>query len=162
MSGKSPRMRLAKRHGALTRSGIRRDITPMIDVVFLLLIFFMCTLDFKQLDSKLATYLPKEKGQQVNYEDLEPVETMRIQLSMQGERCVCRFNGKSIGLMPGGRKALYARVDAMRSADPGSPALITVDPAVPHKHVVGVVDECARANVAEITFAAALPALARR
>ncbi len=39
------------------------EMTPMIDVVFLLLTFFMCTLKFKTLEGKLAAYLPKEAGQ---------------------------------------------------------------------------------------------------
>ena len=37
-------------------------MTPMIDVTFLLLIFFMCTLKFKTLEGKLAAYLPKDVG----------------------------------------------------------------------------------------------------
>ncbi|MEL6716433.1 MAG: biopolymer transporter ExbD, partial [Planctomycetota bacterium] len=35
------------------------EMTPMIDVTFLLLIFFMCTLKFKVLEGKLGAYLPK-------------------------------------------------------------------------------------------------------
>ncbi|MDF1837417.1 MAG: biopolymer transporter ExbD, partial [Planctomycetota bacterium] len=38
------------------------DMTPMIDVTFLLLIFFMCTLKFKVLEGKLTAYLPKDVG----------------------------------------------------------------------------------------------------
>ena len=56
------------------------DMTPMIDVTFLLLIFFMCTLKFKTLEGKLAAYLPKDVG--VNPEAIElrdPVEvTIRV------------------------------------------------------------------------------------
>ena len=39
-------------------------MTPMIDVTFLLLIFFMCTLKFKILEGKLGAYLPKDVGVQ--------------------------------------------------------------------------------------------------
>ena len=39
------------------------DMTPMIDVVFLLIIFFLC-IDFKILEAKLPAYLPKDKGSQ--------------------------------------------------------------------------------------------------
>ncbi len=48
------------------------EMTPMIDVTFLLLIFFMCTLKFKTLEGKLAAYLPKDVG--VNQTDAEPIE----------------------------------------------------------------------------------------
>ena len=35
------------------------DMTPMIDAVFLLIIFFLC-IDFKTLEAKLPAYLPKD------------------------------------------------------------------------------------------------------
>ncbi len=34
----------------------------MIDVTFLLLIFFMCTLNFRTLEGHLSAYLPKDAG----------------------------------------------------------------------------------------------------
>lgn len=37
------------------------DMTPMIDVVFLLIVFFIC-IDFKVLESKLDAFLPTDKG----------------------------------------------------------------------------------------------------
>jgi biopolymer transport protein ExbD len=40
------------------------DMTPMIDVTFLLLIFFMCTLRFKVLEGQLEAFLPKDAGLQ--------------------------------------------------------------------------------------------------
>src|SRR5688572_16032820 len=41
---------------------IKQDMTPMIDVVFQLMIFFMCTIKFKTLEGKLQAYLPKDVG----------------------------------------------------------------------------------------------------
>ncbi len=52
------------------------EMTPMIDVTFLLLIFFMCTLKFKTLEGKLAAYLPKDVG--VNQTDAVPIEKVEI------------------------------------------------------------------------------------
>ena len=37
------------------------ELTPMIDISFLILIFFMC-LPFKTLEGKLAAFLPTDKG----------------------------------------------------------------------------------------------------
>ncbi|MCB9872400.1 MAG: biopolymer transporter ExbD [Planctomycetes bacterium] len=61
------------------------DMTPMIDVVFLLIIFFLC-IDFKILESKLPAYLPKDKGSQP--EKVEPQEQLRIKivLDRKGEK----------------------------------------------------------------------------
>ena len=39
----------------------KMDMTPMIDVVFLLIVFFIC-IDFKVLESKLDAFLPTDKG----------------------------------------------------------------------------------------------------
>ncbi len=39
----------------------RSDMTPMIDVVFLMIVFFVC-IDFKVLEAKLPAYLPKDVG----------------------------------------------------------------------------------------------------
>lgn len=36
------------------------DLTPMIDVTFLILVFFLCTIKFKTLEGKLDSYLPKD------------------------------------------------------------------------------------------------------
>ena len=55
------------------------DMTPMIDVVFLLIIFFLC-IDFKTLEAKLSSYLPKDKGSQSTPE--EPVEQLSIMIVM--------------------------------------------------------------------------------
>ena len=38
------------------------DMTPMIDVTFQLIIFFMCNIKFRMLEGKLQTYLPKDVG----------------------------------------------------------------------------------------------------
>ena len=39
------------------------DMTPMIDVVFLLLIFFMLATKFKMPEGTLRSYLPKNRGE---------------------------------------------------------------------------------------------------
>jgi len=53
------------------------DMTPMIDVTFLLLIFFLC-LDFKTLESKLSANLPKDVG--VNTTEAVPMEKLDIRI----------------------------------------------------------------------------------
>lgn len=67
------------------------DMTPMIDVTFLLLIFFMCTLKFKTLEGKLAAYLPKDVG--VNTTEAEPIEKVEIMLQVIDEGTKYMPNG---------------------------------------------------------------------
>ncbi len=56
-------------------------MTPMIDVTFLLLIFFMCTLEFKTLDGKLAAYLPKDVG--IHPQPTDPIEKVEILVTVE-------------------------------------------------------------------------------
>ena len=134
------------------------EFTSMIDVVFLMLIFFMCTLKFKTLENKISTYLPAHGGKPV-VEDYEPIEKIRLKVSMSGDRCLCAVNGRVVATLPKGLSKVYEQIHRIRSASPGSPTEIDPDPAVPHKHVVSLIDECIRAKVSEILFTAPLPAL---
>ncbi|MBL8755432.1 MAG: biopolymer transporter ExbD [Planctomycetes bacterium] len=43
------------------REPVRLDMTPMIDCVFLMIIFFVC-IDFRVLEAKLPAFLPKDVG----------------------------------------------------------------------------------------------------
>jgi biopolymer transport protein ExbD len=61
---------------------VKPDMTPMIDVVFLMIIFFIC-IDFKVLESKLAAYLPKDKGSQSTKE--EPQEQLSVKVYVESE-----------------------------------------------------------------------------
>ncbi|MCR4315347.1 MAG: biopolymer transporter ExbD [Planctomycetes bacterium] len=38
----------------------KMDMTPMIDVTFLLLVFFLCATKFKQLERRLDAFIPKD------------------------------------------------------------------------------------------------------
>jgi len=53
-----------RRRGKLPEDIKRNDLnmTPMIDVVFQLLIFFMLSMKFVQAEGSLLSQLPKDKG----------------------------------------------------------------------------------------------------
>jgi biopolymer transport protein ExbD len=59
---------------------VKLDMTPMIDVVFLMIIFFIC-IDFKVLESKLPAYLPKDKGSQSTV--VEPQEQLSVKIYVE-------------------------------------------------------------------------------
>jgi biopolymer transport protein ExbD len=55
------------------------SMTPMIDVVFLLLIFFMCATKFKVPDYRIDANLPKDKGlRAVKVKPIEELPEFRI------------------------------------------------------------------------------------
>jgi biopolymer transport protein ExbD len=53
------------------------DLTPMIDVTFLLLIFFLC-IEFRSLEAKLAAWLPLDHGRHSSQAQPTPMLHFRI------------------------------------------------------------------------------------
>ena len=88
--------RREQQHGQASEEA-EPNMTPMIDVVFLLIIFFLC-IDFKILEAKLPAYLPKDKGSQ--HDHVEPQEQLRI-------RIVCENVGTKTLRNPGSTSDAY-------------------------------------------------------
>ncbi len=59
----------------LSEDEAKLQLTPMIDVSFLILIFFMC-LPFKTLEGKLQAFLPTDKG--INPTPQEPPNEFKV------------------------------------------------------------------------------------
>src|SRR5678815_928993 len=38
------------------------NVVPMVDIIFCLCVFFMCSFKFKELEGRFASWLPKDKG----------------------------------------------------------------------------------------------------
>src|SRR5258706_264201 len=56
------------------------NVTAMVDVIFCLCIFFMCSFHFKQLEGKIETWLPKDLSINPNLADKELLEDIRVVL----------------------------------------------------------------------------------
>jgi biopolymer transport protein ExbD len=48
--------------GESEENPVNINITPLVDIIFCLCVFFMVSFKFKQLEGKFETWLPKEKG----------------------------------------------------------------------------------------------------
>ena len=84
----------------------KADMTPMIDVVFLMIIFFIC-IEFKVLESKLDAFLPTDKGSQSTVVEPEEQLSMKIHVMEKGTRDYSEYGGK--GINPGtGRPNRFA------------------------------------------------------
>jgi len=58
---------------------VKPDMTPMIDVTFLLLIFFIVTLKFKVLEGRLDAALPKDRGTSTSQaEEVEKIDVLLV------------------------------------------------------------------------------------
>lgn len=66
-------MRDARRSRRFTRKTLSLDLTPMVDVVFLLIIFFMVSTTFITLETGLPVDLPQAQSPQTTVSDLPTV-----------------------------------------------------------------------------------------
>jgi biopolymer transport protein ExbD len=131
---------------------VEMQMTPMIDVTFLLLIFFLCTIKFKLLDGKMAAYLPKDVG--VNKTQLE-IELEKIDINMD----ISKSSPDGFDLVVNGRKMenlqqFYRTVKDLHDRAPELKATIYPGKGIQYGHVIKTVNECLRANLTNITFGA--------
>jgi biopolymer transport protein ExbD len=78
---------------------VKPDMTPMIDVVFLMIIFFIC-IDFKVLESKLPAYLPKDKGSMNTVVEPQEQLSVRIYVDNAGTPDYSKSGGSAGALNP--------------------------------------------------------------
>jgi len=146
------------------------EMTPMIDVTFLLLIFFMCTIKFKTLEGKLSAYLPKDVG--VNTSEAEPKEKVEISVVLLSEgakvhpKTGAPWDGSSPRFEYKGRQVEYRvgpqkfadltkvrqRLEKLFQADEERPATIDARPGTVYSDVVQVLDATIQAGFTDITF----------
>lgn len=160
----------AKKNKAIESILVEMNMTPIIDVTFNLLIFFMCQIKFKQLEGKLDSYLPTDRGAMTT-QMKEMLEDISIRLSVKGDETVIAVNGKAVAALPmlkldaDGRlniegkpptlPALEAIVKTLHDKQPDVAAIIEPDRNVPTGHVVAVVDACLAVGHSKINFAMA-------
>ena len=109
------------------RDDIRPDLTPMIDVVFLLLIFFMISTTFVET-SGLSIKLPDADARPI---DREPKE-LRVQVNRQGEIFI---KDKRFSLDAFGRE-----LDSYRDRASGMTFILLADESSRHGRVVTLMD----------------------
>ena len=73
---------------------LEMQLAAMIDVVFLLLIFFMCVTKPKKLEGELMAHLPKLGGVSVEHPTTAPLEDAVVTLLPDG---IVELSGQLIG-----------------------------------------------------------------
>lgn len=153
--------------GASSGSSPEASMMPMIDVVFLLLIFFLCATKFAEKEGVLRTWLPAI-GQSVEVGELDPA-SVQLYLRVEDGVCICShqddaapdgrtafrlrsapdFQTKLVETVPDwnevreflhGHKLAYERFGL---GDRGLPVILDFTNEVSWKHVVSLVDVCA-------------------
>jgi biopolymer transport protein ExbD len=150
--------RKKKRKKPLVIEEVPSDMTPMIDVVFQLLIFFMVATKFKTLEGKLLAYLPKDKGlKNVKVEEQKlPIRvTMYWNVATQQSKV---YVGQSFtGIADQGGLARAMEKVKQIKATGTDKAEIDAVPDLPFRYVVECLNMLIRSRVKEISFAAGAP-----
>ncbi len=122
------------------------QITPMIDVIFLLLCFFVASQIFSQWEMEIDITLPTaESG---DPPDRLPGEII-INIRPDGTKVVNNQVLSSTQL----RDLLQRIVDLF----PSQPILIRADKQTDYEHVIGVLDLCRESDLYNISFATSAP-----
>jgi len=119
------------------------NITPLIDVVFLLLIFFMVSTTF-QRESEITIELPESSGD-IAESDKKVIE---ISIDNQGRYFINQRRIKDTDI-----KTLKNAISIIR-ADVKEPKLIiSADKMTPHQSVVRAMDAARQLGLVHLTFA---------
>lgn len=110
------------------------DLTPLIDVVFLLLIFFMVSTTFTR-ESHLKVDLPEAGGQPAETD----VRQVDVVINAEGQYYV---NDRP--LINNKRETLQQAVRELAGDSTGLPFIITADARTPHEFVVRAMDVAGR------------------
>jgi biopolymer transport protein ExbD len=121
------------------------NLTPLIDVVFLLLIFFMVSTTF-QRQAEIEIELPEASAEpsETSEEMLEIVIDTQGRYFLGGEQVI---NTELDTL----KRALEKAVAAMESREP--PVMIRADAATPHQAVIRAMDAASQLGLVHISLA---------
>jgi len=129
------------------REEVGINLTPLIDVVFLLLIFFMVSTTFTR-ETQLSIDLPEAEGQ--------PKETVEEQIEiLVSESGSYRVNGQS--LVDTRMRTLQAAIYKVSAGDTTMPMTITADAQATHQAVVQAMDAAGQMGFVHLSITTRQP-----
>jgi len=123
------------------------NLTPLIDVVFLLLIFFMVSTTFTR-ETQLSIDLPEAQGQ------LRETYDKKIEILID-EAGTYRVNGQ--GLVDNQMRTLQAAIYKISAGDTTLPLIITADAQAQHQYVVRAMDAAGQMGFVHLSITTRQP-----
>ncbi len=136
------------------------NLAPMVDVVMVILIFFMLGTSFAIPEGVLPTQLPSQVGPG-GASRVAIIPVVRIALRDDGEVGQSRILVMGSSLPENSFTALADLMHAKRrgSGDSSAPVLIAADPNVQYQDVISTMDACVRAGFGNIQFSVSTKAI---
>jgi biopolymer transport protein ExbD len=131
---------MARRSRRTQMDDIRLDMTPMIDCVFQLLIFFLVSMKFEDVMAHLDVNRPSPEREK-KVED-KVVDMVTIGVFVDG----ITLNQKPMGL-----PRLEAMLLKLAALDKTQTILIQCAPDSPHERLIQVLDLCAKAGLTNLS-----------
>ena len=123
------------------------NLTPLIDVVFLLLIFFMVSTTFTR-ETQLSIDLPEAEG------TVKESSERQIEILVD-EAGSYRVNGQ--GLVDNRIRTLQAAIYKISAGDTTLPMVITADADAAHQHVVRAMDAAGQMGFVHLSITTRQP-----
>ena len=143
------RRRRVHRHRS---SALSINLLPMIDVTFLLLIFFLVTSTFEKPEGLFAANLPRDSG---TASLSLPISPLIVRLTPVGDGCRIRIdNFTDAPASFGDLAAFLENVQGNPGFDDRTPVVIVADDSLAWDHVVGCWNAAVRAGCRNIAFGA--------
>ena len=142
--------------GEASDNPVAINVTAMVDVIFCLCLFFMCSLHFKQLEGKIDTWLPKDRGVFQGNPEKVVLEEIRVFMKWDGSQTVRKVgNRPPISSDDELMKIISDMTAQYKAANKTDfPVLIDATADVPWHEVIHVLDLCKRDKLERIEFAA--------
>jgi biopolymer transport protein ExbD len=130
------------------RDEVGINLTPLIDVVFLLLIFFMVSTTFTR-EAHLSIDLPEAEG--------KPVEELENQIEILVDE-TGRYRVNGVELVDNEMRTLQAAIYKESTGDTTLPMIISADADASHQYVVQAMDAAGQMGFVHLSITTRQPA----
>lgn len=146
-----------KRLSPLIRRGAETDLdtamTPMIDVVFLLLVFFVWTASFQIVEQILPSEMSELTGSDATV-DVEPpppkdFDDIVVRIGWDGEAPTWRINDQDVLNL----SAVSEQLNTIANIQVEATVILRPEPIVPLGHVIEAYDTAKQSGFEQISFA---------
>lgn len=119
------------------------QIAPMLDILFVLLLFFMVSAGAQKHEASLTTQLPGSGG---------PSGNIPVQIGIDSDGQVNVAGAPLDSPTDSDLPQLLARLRGVMQSNPQQPVVITPTRSTKHQRVVDVLNACAAAKVKNLAF----------